>query len=408
MYITIISLVLAFFLFFLSAEALPFEINGTFLSIIFTVVGAALLLISPLIQLLALGPIQKAEEKLLPRLTELYRKDRVLFFGQLFLVLFSFVSFILAMMVIPHSKVILAFWIIGLGLSLDFIRDSTRRIYNLLNPFYAVDVYTNQAKKAITGESDETLWKWIDAISEVAVRAAEKSKTALSMQALNSLPPLLRIFFTSSKSVTHAVADQDVKKETGRDETSYTLLYTLQWVELIHEKALRSHLETVCIQVMTALGKITYYSATCDLSLVVFPAHTMGRCALKAQRHGLEGVAEMAISTLLEVSKAILTDIDVTYSELQEPFRAIIGDLDSLSKAMFKKDKTINIKVLSQPFKDLKALFETEKMAQHRDTPVIVAEINRVLAEFDALDQVLRTMPPLPTFADVVEAPGNP
>jgi hypothetical protein len=46
----------------------------------------------------------------------------------------------------------------------------------------------------------------------------------------------------------------------------------------------------------------------------------------------------------------------------------------------------------------LKDLFSTEAIGSHFDASLIVQDLNNVIAEFDALEQVLKTMPPMPVI----------
>ena len=66
-------------------------------------------------------------------------------------------------------------------------------------------------------------------------------------------------------------------------------------------------------------------------------------------------IAEESVITatcvLLEVARTIINEIDLTYYEIEDPFLSIINGLEVLSKEAFKRDKTININLLIQPFK---------------------------------------------------------
>ena len=95
-----------------------------------------------------------------------------------------------------------------------------------------------------------------------------------------------------------------------------------------------------------------------------------------------------------------MNDIDIKYLEIRDPYLSIINGLEVLAKGTFKRDKTTNIAILMQPFKDLKVLFQSEKAKEHQDTPVIMQNIDRVLGEFEALQMVMNTIPPIPDMKD--------
>ena len=56
----------------------------------------------------------------------------------------------------------------------------------------------------------------------------------------------------------------------------------------------------------------------------------------------------------------------------------------------------MNIRILSQPFYELRELFQSGKLANHQDTASIISNIDIVLNEFTTLETVMSTMPPVP------------
>jgi hypothetical protein len=206
----------------------------------------------------------------------------------------------------------------------------------------------------------------------------------------------------SCKSIGHlSVKDKDqTTKDTDlgkdADEINYILFYLLERLNFIYEQALKEKLEGVCSHMVSVLGKITISSAKFDLSLASTPIFFIGQIANKSLEQGSQEIADKATFTLMEISKVILNEIDFTYFDLKDPFFSIITQLDIIGKATFKRDKSINIKILIQPFLDLKELFKSEKASKHQDCNAIVGNINRILGEYEALDMIMRTIPPLP------------
>jgi hypothetical protein len=126
----------------------------------------------------------------------------------------------------------------------------------------------------------------------------------------------------------------------------------------------------------------------------------LGKLAKRAQDEGLEETALKASCILSEVAKAIMNDVDIKYLEIKDSYLSIINGLEVLAKGTFKRDKSTNISFLMQPFKDLKELFQSEKARDHQDTPVIMQNIDRVLGEFEALQLVMSTIPPIPQISE--------
>lgn len=379
----------------------PLAIPASWVSAIMGIAGTVVFFATTIVYAIALLPLSKLEQRLVPRLMDNIYRYRPFTFIYAALLVFTLFSYAMAAFFGSwQPKIIWALWLFALGVTLDLFRYQWKTLVRFLNPFYLVDFFTSEGKKAILTEQDTTLWATLDSLSEMTVRSLDNSQIALTMQALNAFPAIMQTFFASSKSISRTDLDSRVEKETGQDEASYTVFYLLQRLDLIQDRAIKKHLETVCNQMIVILGKIIFYGAQYDVSIITFPVHYLTKFALKSQSHHLQDVATMATSTLLEVSKTITREIDLSYVELQDPFNAIINGLENLAKEAFRQDKTINIAILTQPFKDLKALFETEKMAKHRDIPVIIQNIDRVLGEFAALEQIMRTIPPIPNLPE--------
>ena len=397
MLITLLSLIVAALI-----NYFPIELNQPFLANLMIIVGTTLLFLIPLLEIIALLPISQMEQSVIPRLSDLFKRDKFFRWTIFYLFLIPFISYLIATFLasfdVPYKKILIGIWIVLFGIALDLIRIAIRRVLNFLSPAHVIDIFEKDAKKAIVEEKDERLWREIDALTEMAVRAIDKSSLAISSQAINTFPPLLRNFFGSSKSIGRVNLDQQVEKKTGLDEAGYTSLYILQRLQLIHDKAVSQNLETLCNQIIVALGKISVNSANFDISMVSLPTYFLGQFAVKDIQHGMDEEGNLATTTLMEVAKTILTKIDVTYQEILEPFQTIIHSLNLIAKELFKNDKTINLNVLTQPFKELKQLFETEKMASQQDTPAIIQTIDAVLNEFGALEKILKTIPPIPSL----------
>jgi hypothetical protein len=386
------------------------------LILILVVSGSLILLGTIFLKGVILAPIEHLEQNLIPNLMSLFHRRSSISFCQFFLFLFPLVSFAIAVFLSNlegrYLEYIFLGWIIFFGISLDCLRHIWFHSTQLLTPANCVNHFLSEAKKAVKSDNDEMLWHNIDNLSETALRAVEKSKLALSLQALQAFPPIMHSFFDSSKSISRVNQDEEIEKRTGRDETSFTIFYLLQRLELIYDKALQNKLETVCRQMVMIMGKIIVYAAKLDLSLVSFPTHFLTKFGLKAQQYHFDEVGVLTTSTLLEIAKTIVNDIDLTYTELQEPVQSIINGLTALAKGTFKKDKTTNIPVLVKPLEDLRALFLQEKMSRHRDTPAILGDIDTALGEFGVLAEMMQVIPSFggatQEGASLFEPPTNP
>jgi hypothetical protein len=397
---TIISILIAL-IFYFNQQGMTIA-DGTTPAIIFSVVAGLFLLIETLILTLTWAPMQIAEQYTTPRLFDLFKKDNYLFLSHLWLIFFPLITFIFVIYITAFnvfSKSLLPLWIVMLGISLDAIYFSIKRVYNYLNPFHVTTLFTKEATRSIQNDQELDLCHWVDGLAEMAIRAVQRTSIALTHEVINALQGILRIFFASSKSISHPEQDSQTKALGVTDKVSYVLFFVLQRLEMINDKIVGQKLEPSASYLIMALGKIVISAGKCDITLINHPLHYLGRFAIKAQRQGLAEVGPKATCTILEVAKTLLSEIDITYLDLKEPFFTLTAQLEEISKEMFRQDKTISFSLLKQPFLVLKELFKSEKVVNHQDTPAIVENIDRILGDFAALEAVMRTIPPIPKVA---------
>lgn len=381
-------------------------IHDESIAIIFISVAALFILVHSLTLALAWTPLQFAEQYTTPHIFDIFKRDRYLFLTNFWLIFFPLITLILAIYTTSYStisKALLSLWIVLLGISLDAVYFSIKRMFGYFNPFHVMTLFTREATKSIQNGQDIDLCHWIDGLSEMATRAIQRSSISLCHDALQELQTILRIFLASSKSISQSPQDSQINKLGISDRVSYILFFLLQRIEMIHDKIIAQKLEPSSSTLITTLGKMAISAAKCDITLTTYPLQCLGRASVKAQRHGLVEVGFKAECTLLEVAKTLLTDIDITYLELKETFFTLTTQLDEITKEMFRQDKTINFALLKQPFLDLKGLFKNEKASTHQDTPVILENIDRIIGDFAALEAVMRTIPPIPTTENHTE-----
>lgn len=351
----------------------------------------------PLLFAFSWGPLHQAEQNITPRILEMFRKDWQIKAITTWLIFFPFVTFFLAVYILPQNigprYVVQAIWLVLLGISIDLLVHLSRRILNYLNPFSAIEMFRKEANESIQDEREIDLCHWLDGLSEVAIKAIHRGSTALANEALTEQQQIARLFLTSSKSIGHHEQDKQTEEYGITDKVSYTMFFLYQRLEMVFEKALHNKVEPICSHTISVLGKIAVDAAKFDITMATAPLRYLGKFINRAEDEGLEDVALKGSCTLLEVAKMILTEIDITYCELQDPFLSIINSLEELSKKEFKRNRFASLKLLVQPFYELKAMFSEGKAAAHQDTPVIMQNIDRVIGEFDALEMVMRTIP---------------
>ncbi len=382
---------------------------------LFLVTPAALFLLVPTIALfIASGSIQRSEHDLTSRIHELFRKDRSLTWMRRWLYIFPLLTYLGAMAFFFFPKInnplFLAIWIVLFGIAMDVLYQTVKRVYGYLDPFYVTDLLKRRAVVSIQNEQELDLCQWSDALSEIGVKAVQRHSSSLAIHVCKHLQEIATLFLRSAKSISYQEKDPQSQAMGIKDKVSYTLFFLLQRLEMINDKAVKQHLEPVCSGTVTETGKIAIAAAKYDFSMMSFPVHFLGRFAMAAQTQGVPEVGSKAVCTLQEVAKQVLSEGETQYAELQEPFTTLVSQMNEISREMFHQDKTISPKLLIQPFRELRALFTSEKMAAHPDSANIIAGIDRVIGEFETLDTILRTLPsftPTPEQSDQQKSAAN-
>lgn len=395
----ILSVILAIFFLFNSQPADTIS-NNHFIAILLSAISIITFFLYCITIVWCFIPLQRIEQNSTPRLFGLLKKDKLLLGIYCWITFFLLLSFFLttdAILFNHFSKnYLLAGWIIGLGITIDAYHSLLKRLMSYLNPFDNITLFTQQANESIQNDKELDLIESIDSLTEISIKSLNKLRPSLSSQALQELQKIVKKFLESSKSIGHIEADLESKKLGIKDRVSYTLFYVLDKIALINDAAVEKKVEQVVTTVITVLGKITVYCAKFDLTLVSSPIHFVNRCAKMAMHHGMDDIGIKTTITLLEVSKTIIDEVDYTYGDLKDPFFSITNALEEIAKETFLKDKTINLKIITQPFLDLKGLFTNPKVATHQDTPIILQNIDRVLNEYASLELVMRTIPVVP------------
>lgn len=402
MYGTLFALIFAGFIFFHPVELEKFGFFNILIPVFITI-SLILIFIENIAFAFAWTPLQKATKSITPHLLNLFNKDRAFKIVNTWLFVFVLITLFIAMEIttnIYYQNGLIALWIVLFGISFDCLQYSLKRVMNYFNPFAVLDLFEKEGIKDIQNEREIDLCDKIDAISETAIKGMENKTPLLANYALNVIQNIDSIFLDASKSLAHKATDSQTEKLGIHDKVTYTLSYIYQRAELIFQKALDEKLETVLNSSITKMGKMAISAAKCDISLALHPLMLLGKFATKAVENKFQNVGILAICTLLEVAREVVINQDLTYLEIQEPFLCLVGQLENISKEIFRQDKQTKIVVLMEPFLELKQLFSSEKMVNHLDTPVIMKDLDRVIAELQILENVMRTMPPMMPFGE--------
>jgi hypothetical protein len=352
-----------------------------------------LALLQGLISLFAWGPLLRGEEKGSSRLIETYLADKRILLSNALLLIFILFSifFVIDQLFLNtfNKSAMFIGWALGLGLACDLIYHITRRTSHYLDPFFALEQTATRAKDAIQGENQEEILKWIDSLSETALRATIKSKIALAEEALDQIKQTTEVFINAVHSIGHHI------EEGKQDRVGYTLFYLYQRLELVFEKALDNKLEPILSKILSIFGRLSLFVTKIDITLTTHPLKLLGKLANEADRKGFSDVSARAVLLFVEIGRELTQEIDITHLEIKDPFIAMIQSMKEIAKLNFKNDKTLPIAYLQAPFMQMKSYFQEGKAAQHQDKDVIVRSIDSILEEFKALEEILKTVPDL-------------
>lgn len=388
---TVASLILAgLFLAFSS------EIALTTFPIIVSLMVAAFLLAFAVGSHLTAGLLQKAAKGTTPRVIELFKQDRPMKIIHGLMITWSLISLLLAMMLLPSSPSVaerlVAVWLVLTGCAFDMASYLYRRILSYVNPFAVTVLMQEEAKREIAGGRDAELCSWIDAFIDKSMWAIKNDANSVCNASVDALRQTLQHYLSwHRRELKGAASDSE-----AHQRVSYILHFAFDRLALLYNTALDKRFELTCGHIISTLGKVAVTAADTDISLTPYAVRYIGALSKKGIQAHFDGAGLKAMLTLAQVSKLILSDHDISQTLIEKPFVPIVRAMEEIAKESFRQDREISISLLTGPVQELKAIFQHERYASHPDTPAILREIDRVLADFANLELVLRTLPPIP------------
>ena len=265
---TLFSIAVAIFLYFNPVSA-DLAAKAPYLGGTLFVVAALFVVIQTLITVFSWAPLQREQQNSVPRLMEAFKKDRHLRFSNFFILVFLLFTFLVYVDVLIlnyfNKTQLLMAWVIALGVALDFLHHLVNRVMDFLDPSHVIEFYGQSALSAVRGSREVEILEWIDAISETALKAVDRSSTSLAFSSIEKLRLIAHDYLQVAKSISfHKDREVPGGPSTGA-HVSYTLFYLFQRLELVYDKALKERLEPVLSELITVLGKITIYCAKFDM-----------------------------------------------------------------------------------------------------------------------------------------------
>ncbi len=365
--------------------------------------GGLIIVLVTLTNLLLVRPLQAAELKATPRVSELVKGDKMLRYLCASLVVIPIFAFAIAVGGVPESwldsTAQFSLLLVLIALSLDLLGFFSSRFWNYFNPPAVVKMVVGRAQSDIAQGRDAELCDWIAMLSEMALMSLKRHGSSLAERAVSGIIALLQRFLeVHRRSLQTESTDAKVHQRT-----SYVLFYGFERLQVIYNHALQERLEPICSHIVTSLGKVALAAAYGDITKVGYPLHYIGSFSTAALNSGMPDVAIKANITLLESGKLILSDVDLSKVNIRDTFISLVSHLEELAKATYRQDKESDLGMLTQPLRDLKMALTSHALADRSDMKAVITAIDGVLADFENLRLVLNALPPIPEVEGVEE-----
>jgi hypothetical protein len=342
-------------------------------------------------------PLERVEEKLVPGINELLINDRGIksLNSALFLLALALLFTILAgnYLAIAHPQYLLGGIIMGIGISLDVFTHLMRRVFAYLNPQSILEIIGTRGKNVIASGKEEDICDLIDTLSVISLKSLIQHNTSLCNQSLQEATFMLQSYLEASSKKFEDTSHTADDFKDSEEKAHFMLFYLFDRLDTIYKKALELNVESICSSIMTQLGKLALHAAKYKVSLATHPIQQLGRITLESAERKNDNLSLKGTCTLVELSKAIATNVNPELPDFADPHLSAILQLDAIGKEIFRRDKATNIQLLTYPFSDLKAFFRSAPRDKIPSTAVIIKELDRIIAEWDTLETVMRTMP---------------
>ena len=384
---TLISLVLSGGLYYATMTGV--DLHSTTLALPVAAVGVAVMAVGALINALMVGPLQRAGSGLSPKVIHLYSRDRTISWTSTYLVMFPLFSFSASAAIAAGMMLPFFVWLPLLGLALDGIRCDLRSSLRYLDPSEVVKILGEQAMATAGSGDPEELLENLDALTEVSLKALERTSSSLATNAVNAMSRAMQGYLEGCDSRSKSLSTSADDASSEHDTVSYTLFYLFQRLEMIHDEARHSLLEPVCTSVTSTLGKLAVFTAKYDMGLAKYPLHFISKLSLAAIDEEIPDVGIKATCTIQEVAKVVSEESELGSAGFKEFYLAATQHLEEIAKATFKRNKAISIPLLMSPFQDVKKTLQESRFKEHPDIKVVIKDLDRVLEEFSALSHVM-------------------
>jgi hypothetical protein len=250
------------------------------------------------------------------------------------------------------------------------------------DPFHLLAGYQNEAKKCIAQNNEPELCDWIEAIHEINYKAVRNANVSLASAGIETQLLIGKQFLSESNTL-------DLPR------IGYVLHFLYERLKSLFELCLRENHESLCVQVNTTFGKLALHAMGTHPHFAGAALVTAGNLAEKAVRGGAKDVAIKTSLMLIELCHTVANEAPLDDKDLGDAMVEVVKTLETISKELYRQDKSIPLEVIRAPFLQLKTALASSPNANHPTVVLSLHEVDRVLAEYQELELILKTIPPI-------------
>lgn len=345
------------------------------------VAGGAFLLIIPILRGFIFGSMHSSSVEGSARALSMARRDKVLLAMAMIWIAFILFSFLAALFNLSSLYLV---WIVFFGVAMDAALYFTTRAQRYIDPYGLIEVFSNESTGLFSANKQKELTYAIDGLAEVGIKGLYQRSIGLTGKAIQGLELLGRRYLKQCKP--------------SDESANFTLLYILQRIDMLYTQAVEDGIETVATNAIVAVSKLILATAEYDPTMASLPLHFLHKFTRLAQERGYKEIAENSSISLFEIAKTLLQEHKTYRKGLGMVMLKIISNMEEIAQETFKEDKNTPIQFLTHPFRELKTLIESAELSTFTEREPVKEDLSRVLAEFQALEAVLQSVPNIPGY----------
>ncbi len=345
-----------------------------------------------------LSALQRADSGACPGLMGVARDDAGLAWLHRGLHIFPLLALLLAVsLLIVNSSVLLAAWLVTVGLSLDLLVRYLSHISGYIDPNAAVEKLVHLGATDAENGRDSELTDKIVILCDLGYHSLRRQTSHEALHTISALGDLLEHFMHANR--------RQLKSEElhspNHMRAGYIAAFTTDHLESLCRNALFDQMDPTAIHVLTTLGNASVAAAQGSPEVACQLIQSMGRLALTALETGHFEVCIKGSLTLMETAKMLVSDPEASQNDLHKPLLTAVGQLGDIAKTQFRQDRDAELNFLTQPVRDLKAFFSNDStLSGRKDVKIALQALETILSDFLNLQLVLNTLPDIPDVED--------